>query len=142
MSSKQILKLPIILEDSEKTVNYYQICDEYRKKAIVYDIKQKQLKAQIQLSITSKELHDNVINNASSKLAILGTLMPLLKKQSTLFDPDRDQQITLLRQQLLDLDKLPASTEVLANKAGELNDKMNAFEKQIAYLESGNLVHF
>jgi hypothetical protein len=142
MSSKQILHLPTILEDSEKMVNDYQIKEECRKKAIIYELKQKQWKTQIQLSKISKELQDHVISNAAAKLALVDSLVPLLKKQSTIFKADRITTCTKIYQHLAELDKMPADTEKLATHANELSSKIDEYIRQIAYLETGSNIHF
>ena len=142
MSSKQIFKLPTILEDSEKTVIDYHVREECRKKAIIYEIKQKQLKAQIHLAKTSKELQDQIITNAASKLALIDTLIPLLKKQSNVFQSDRLTNCETIYKHMRELDVMPKHIESMAIYANELSCKINDFAKQIEYLENGTNVHF
>ena len=142
MSSKQIFKLPIILEDSEKTINDYHMREECRKRAIIYEIKQKQIKSQIQLAKVSKELQDHILTNSAAKLALVESLIPLLNKQSNIFNTERHSAISTAYKHLQDLDTMPATTEKLAVHASELNGKIMEFARQITYLESGQNVHF
>ncbi len=142
MNSKQIFKLPIIPEDSETIINYYQLQDECRKKAIIYELKQKQLTIQLQLSKISKELQDHMISNSAAKLRLTETLVQLLKKQTIMYSLENDNKCAAIYTHLAELNKMPKDTETLATKAMKLSDEINAISKQISYLETGVNIHF